>query len=117
MAVAVGAGVGFAGLWIVLAAVRPGVTFHLAPIIVVAAVPVTHRIGSGRPAAPLAMAATVGLGAALGLATLALLEAAGGLQGPPLDLFSSVAIESLLGLAVGVVVGSSAEMWPARLDG
>lgn len=106
------AGVVFAAIWVLLAAVRPGVTFHLAPLIVAAAVPVTHRLTVGRSARPVEAAVGAVVGAGLAALTLAGLSVAGLLEGPALAPFDSVAAESLVAISLGVLAGLAVQLWP-----
>lgn len=114
LAVGIGAGLLFGGIWIALAAARPGVTFHLAPIIVAAAVAVTHRLGTGRPAGSGEVSVAAAAGAAIGGGALAVLAAAGLLDGPAFAPFDDPVAESLVGIAIGVAAGLIVELWPAR---
>ncbi len=106
------AGLVFAAIWVLLAALRPGVTFHLAPLIVAATVPVTQRLTVGRPARPMEAAASAAVGAGLAALVLAGLEATGRLDGPALDPFEGVVAESLVAIAIGVVAGLVVQLWP-----
>ena len=109
------AGVAFSGIWIALAAARPSVTFHLAPIIVAAAPAVTYRLGTSRAGRPLDVAVTVGIGAGLACATLALLNGVGWLDGPAFAPFDDdVVAESLVAIAIGVVAALVVQLWPSR---
>ncbi len=99
--------VGLAGLWVVLAILRPATTFHLAPLIVAGAPSV---LTDTRPARSFALEQGL-LGLAIsGWATLALLWF-GALDGPALRPFTS-AIQETIVLALAGAVGGA--VWSAR---
>jgi hypothetical protein len=103
---------GFALFWAVLAAVRPGTTFHLAPLLVAGAVPWVQRVQSGAPPLNGFRPAAVGLGLAAG--TSILLAMAGLLEGPSLLPFGGALEESLVGAVVGSLVGLAVAATPRR---
>lgn len=71
------------GLWVLLAWFRPGTTWHLAPVLAVAAGPVVLRLHRGP--APLGVAAGVAGGVAgCALVVTGVLDVTGLLQGPAL---------------------------------
>ena len=111
--VAIGISLGFALLWAVLAVVRPGTTFHLAPLLVAAAVPWVNRFEDpqDRPAAYLL--AAVGTGIAAGMSVL--LAMAGRLDGPTLLPFGGALEESLVGAIAGGVAGLAVVAGPRRI--
>lgn len=103
---ALGASAGLALVWVVAAALRPGSTFHLAPILVTLVG--TFVVGSAGRATRDWNAAVVG-GAAISLLVTGVLAAAGWLAGPSLLPFGGPAVEAIvftLGAgAAGVVAG------------
>ena len=103
---------GFALLWAVLAAIRPGTTFHLAPLLVAGAVPWVHRVQAGAPPLNVLRPAAVGLGLAAG--TSILLAMAGWLDGPSLLPFGGALEESLVGALVGSLAGLAIAAMPRR---
>jgi predicted aminopeptidase len=100
-------------LWAVLAAVRPGTTFHLAPLLVAGAVPWLQRV-EDRPARLAAYRlAAVGIGIAVG--TSVLLAIAGWLDGPTLLPFGGALEESLVGAIIGGLAGLAVVIGPRRM--
>lgn len=99
-----------AALWAVLAAFTPTTTFHLAPLLVVAAPPVTYRVFTGTPPTPRRTAALVALGAVIASATTAVLAALGLLAGPDLIGGDRPVAETVILIVVGAAVG----WWLAR---
>jgi hypothetical protein len=102
-------------LWAVLASLRPEVTYHLAPAVVVLAVPYLHGRNAGRRTG---LAATA-VGAVLALVAAGVLRAAGRLEGPVLvggDAFGEAVLVTLAAAVVtaAAVVGVVRE--PARRD-
>jgi len=101
---------GLAVLWIVLALIRTGTTFHLAPALVAVVFPVTFAYDSDGKASTrdLGVATLAGLGLAL-LGTL-ILTVAGELTGPSLLPFGGAVTESVVfaiaGAATGFVIGA-----------
>lgn len=91
---------GFAALWVVVAALTPNVTFHLAPVIVAAAPAITSppdsRIIAGLTGFGLATAVAVGL------------DASGLLGGPSLLPYGGALLESILAAAVGALFAGRA---------
>lgn len=88
----------FAGLWLMLAFIRPTTTFHLAPLIVTAWLPV----GEQDPWRALAMA---GWGLSMAVATILVLSLGGALQGPSLLPQGGPAVESTVAALLGVAIG------------
>ena len=105
---------GFALLWAVLAAVRPGTTFHLAPLLVAGLVPLVYRVQGG--ASRITAGRLAGVGVALAAVVSVLLGAAGFLDGPSLLPFGGAFVESLAGAAVGGLVGLGAAWWPHQVE-
>ena len=101
-----------AALWTVLAIVRDGVTYHLAPLIV-AAVPAIGTVGEKAPGRRVAgRLAGVGLAGALGITIL--LGALGRLEGPSLLPFGGAATEAVL---FGTLGAGAAWLAGTRLAG
>ena len=90
--------VGFALVWAVAAMARAEVTYHLAPIIVAAAGPMTGRSVSAVDRRALVASA---LGVALAV-TLAL-SSVGALRGPSLLPVGGAALEAVVGAILGAV--------------
>lgn len=112
-ATAIKISLGLALLWAVLAAVRPGTTFHLAPLLVAGAVPWLQRV-EDRPARPVAFRlAVVGIGIAAGASVL--LAIAGWLEGPTLLPFGGALEESLVGAIIGGLAGLAVVTGPRRM--
>ncbi len=98
IATGIGLALVIALLWATLAAVRPGTTLHLGPLLV----PVVPSLvmAGGRRAALTTIVAAI-----LGLALIAILAATGMLDGPALPPFPDATVESLVFLAAGTAVG------------
>lgn len=88
----------FAGIWIVAAGIRPGSTFHLAPLIV-AAWP-----ASGEQDLHRAISMSL-FGAVLAMSTTAMLFSLGWLDGPSPLPWGGAGLESLLAGAAGALIG------------
>ncbi len=95
--------VAISALWGVLAAVRPGTTYHLAPVIVAVAYPYARR-PQNRTRRSRLIAGLIGTGGAL-LGSV-LLQAAGMLEGP--TLFGSTALHESVAAAVATGAGTAA---------
>lgn len=99
---------GLAVVWLLAAAWRPDMTYHLAPLLVAGTPPVI--VAFDRPQAPswgtVAMAGIVGFAGAV--AAAGVLLAAGWLEGPALELFPNVLVESIVAAAIGAVGGFGA---------
>jgi hypothetical protein len=108
---AVGYGLTFVAVWIVLALLRPTVTYHLAPLIVAASVPWVF-VAEHRESATVRdrMAATA-LGGVLSVGATALLAAIARLEGPSLLPSGGAAAESLVMSIAGVAIGLGALRW------
>lgn len=91
--------------WVVLAAWRPTVTFHLAPVFVAAAWPVGLRGAGPLRVAPVDAARGAVAAALIALATTMALYAADLLRGPTLWDSGPVLAEVLPAVAVGAVGG------------
>ncbi len=96
---------GLAVVWLIAAAIRPEVTYHLAPILVAGVLPIAIVLDrEGAPGAKV-LASAAGIGFAVAAVTTALLAGAGWLEGPALGPFTSAVGESLAGAAFGAVTG------------
>jgi len=93
-------------LWIGVAILRPGTTFHLAPFLVAAAPPVFLTM-EGVSAIDRRSVFVVGaISAALALGTALIVAALGAMEGPSFEVFPTPMIEALVFTAVGVVLGT-----------
>lgn len=106
--------IGLAVLWIVVAFVRSGLTFHLAPILVAGAFPVVYAFDSDDPisARDLVPATVAGLAISL-LATL-ILAVAGEMTGPSLLPFGGAATEAVVFSLAGAIGGFGIGMFRAN---
>lgn len=105
---------GLAVLWVVLAFVNPKTTYHLAPPLVVAAVPLSHRsTGSGPLSGPAAAGAVVS-GLTNALVATAVLFFFDKLEGESLLPFGDAVVESLLFALGGAVAGFFIGSWGRR---
>ena len=103
-----------AGLWVVVALIRPTSTFHLAPFLIAGAPPVLFGLdGPDRsdrtPVMRIGAAALV-----LAVATLGVVAAIGAMQGPSFEAFPSPLIEAAVFSAIGSVTGVGFALWKAR---
>ncbi|MGX7828901.1 glutaredoxin domain-containing protein [Actinokineospora sp. 24-640] len=99
-----------AALWAALAVVTPTTTYHLAPLLVVSAAPVTHRLLTGIPVPPRRTAVLAALGMVIASATTAVLAALGLLAGTDLRGGDEPVPETVILIALGAVAG----WWLAR---
>ncbi|MFQ5967811.1 MAG: hypothetical protein ACE5MI_09385 [Acidimicrobiia bacterium] len=104
-------GAGLSVLWAVLALLRPTVTYHLAPVIVAAAVPWTFVAEHRRQATQQDRLIMVAVGLAVAAATTTLLAVAGLLDGPSLLPIGGAALESYAGALVGGLLGLGSLLW------
>ncbi len=102
--------IGLAVLWVVVALLRSGTTFHLAPALVAAVLPVVFAYdGDDRTSArPIVVAALAGLVVAL-VATL-VLAATGLMTGPSLLPFGGAVTESVVFAIAGAIGGLAIAM-------
>ena len=102
---AVSISLGLALLWVVVALLRSGTTFHLAPILVAAAVPVTVAYDTRDQTSmqDLVVAAVIGLALAL-LATL-ILTLADEMTGPSLLPSGGAVMEAVVFSLIGAIGG------------
>jgi hypothetical protein len=97
--------IGLAVLWIVVAFLRSGSTFHLAPILVAAAFPIMYAFDpedriSARDLLPPTVA-----GLAIALVTTLILAVAGEMTGPSLLPFGGAATEAVVFSLAGAIGG------------
>ncbi|MDH3426679.1 MAG: hypothetical protein OEM22_08440 [Acidimicrobiia bacterium] len=104
-----------AGLWVVLAFIRPESTFHLAPILVGVGFPLGHRLRIRQPLTA-GQAIATGIGSAINLAiAIGILTWADKLRGPSLLSFGGAITEAVVFGAVSAVVGAVFAALPVRL--
>lgn len=98
-------GVGFAALWLAVAALRPDSTFHLAPFLVAVVPPLVIAFDEslGATARSVTIAATIGVGLAL-LATT-ILAVVGRIDGAALEPFGNAVPESVAAAIAGGAAG------------
>ena len=103
--------VALAGLWVVVALIRPMSTFHLAPFLIAAAPTVLFALDGDRRAEwPTAVRLASG-GTALALAATFVVSILGAMQGPPFEGFSGPLVEAVVFTAVGTAVGIGFAWW------
>jgi hypothetical protein len=97
---------GLAGLWVLVAAWRPQVTYHLAPLLIAAVPPIAITINdpAGRSRWTVVAAGSVGL--IVGAGATAALSALGWLSGPSLLPTGGAAAEAIVFSFVGAVGGT-----------
>ena len=100
-----------AGLWALLAFLSPTTTYHLAPLLVAAAVPFAYR-SAGGASRRLVMALAAGGGVAT-LVLAGVLAAGGAMEGPSLLPTGGALLEAAVGVAAGAVLGLAATLLPA----
>ncbi|MEA3503073.1 MAG: hypothetical protein U9R47_09890 [Actinomycetota bacterium] len=103
-----------AALWVVVALIRPGTTFHLAPFLVAAAPPVLLVLDEGASADRASVLRIGTFGVALALGTALLLVAVGAMEGPAFEVFPSPLVEAFAFAAVGAVGGIGFGWWRTR---
>ncbi len=96
---------GLAAVWLIAAAVRPEVTYHLAPILVAGSLPVAMVLDCDRAPGMKVLVLASGVGFVVAVATAALLAVAGWMEGPPFGAFATAGGESIAGAAFGAVAG------------
>jgi hypothetical protein len=95
----------FAAVWAIASAWRPGSTYHLAPVLVAAAVPTFTALERRSSASPGHMMRDGLTGVAIALVAALVLSAAGRLQGPSLLPFGGPAAEAVVGAVAGGLIG------------
>jgi len=94
-----------AGLWIVVALIRPTSTFHLAPLLIAGGPPVLF--GLDVPDRP-NRRSVLRIGAAsfaMALAASGVVAAIGAMEGPPFEAFPSPLVEAVIFSVLGSVAG------------
>lgn len=99
----VGYAAGLAALWLILAVISPGTTYHLAPLLVAATPPVAEVTKNPGESASPGRATAVGGGLALLVALL--LWIAGALEGPSLLPLGGAVLESVVFAVAGAIGG------------
>jgi len=94
----------FAVIWVAVAILRPGMTFHLAPFLVAAAPPILFAMESGSRDDRNRLPAIGAIGAAVTVGTALFVSAIGAMEGPAFELFSTPMVEVLVFTAVGTVI-------------
>ena len=103
--------IGLAVLWAVLAFLNPNTTYHLAPPLIVVAVPLSHRTtGSGPLSGPAAAGATFS-GLTNSLITTAVLALNDKLEGESWLPAGDATVEALVFAALGAVAGYVIAVW------
>lgn len=94
-----------AGLWVVVALIRPTSTFHLAPLLIAGAPPVLF--GLDNPDRPISESVLrIGVASfAMALAASGVVAAIGAMQGPAFEAFPSPLIEAVVFSVLGSVAG------------
>ena len=112
-------GLGLSLLWLSLAAARPSVTFHLAPLLVAASVPWVYVADQRQSAAIRNRLAMVALGFVLAVSVTTLLTVTNLLDGPSLLPVGDGVLESYVGAFAGGLVGLGSLFWerPVRAVG
>ncbi len=102
-----------AAIWAAAAVLRPATTYHLAPLLIAATLPVAVRFDN--PDVRLRTVGTMAaLGAVLALLVTALLVVADWLRGPSLLPFGGAVAESVVFAFVGAVGGFALSLLGAR---
>lgn len=106
--------VALAGLWVIVASIRPTSTFHLAPLLIAAAPPVLSTLDGGNRTGWTAVRVHSIAGVALALAAAVVVSMLGSMRGPAFAGFSGPLAEALVFAVVGVVLGISFAWWRTR---
>ena len=101
-------------LWVVVALIRPGTTFHLAPFLIAAAPPVLLVLDEGTAVTRTAVARVGAIGVGLSLGTALLLLSIGAMDGPAFEPFTSPLVEVLAFATLGAAGGISFGWWRTR---
>ena len=111
---ALGWSVALAGLWVVVALIRPTSTFHLAPFLIAAAPPLLFTLDRDTRADWTTVFRLAAAGMALALAATFVVAAGGAMQGPAFEGFSGPLVEAAVFAAVGTAVGIGFAWWKMR---
>jgi len=106
--------VALAGLWVVVALIRPTSTFHLAPFLIAAAPPVLSTLDGDTRANRTTVSRLAAAGIALALAATFVVSILGVMQGPPFEGFSGPLLEAVVFTAAGGAVGIGFAWWKMR---
>jgi len=98
-------------LWIFLALRRPDQTYHFGPLVVAAAVAISHRSTRSGPLSNPAAAGTAVSGLTNALIATGILAFNDALEGPSLLPFGDALVETLLFSVVGAVLGFVIAIW------
>jgi hypothetical protein len=101
-------------LWVAVALLRPGTTFHLAPFLVAVAPPVLLVLDEGVSADRASVLRIGVVSTALALGAALLLLAIGAMDGPAFEVFPSPFVEAVAFTAVGAVGGIGFGWWRTR---
>jgi hypothetical protein len=101
---------GLTGLWIAVAAWRPEVTYHLAPLLIAAVPPIAIAIEDPQQVDRRAVVVAGLAGLGLSLAATAVLSALGWLSGPSLLPAGGAAAEAVVFSFVGAIAGTVVAM-------
>lgn len=107
------AALGFALLWLLLATRTPTTTYHLAPLVVAAAGPVTRRLLTGTPLSRRAAATLGAVSLLIAAAATAVAQWRGLFAGPDVTGGDGALAETVVVVAVGAGLG----WWLARRGG
>lgn len=100
-----------AGLWVVVAQIRPTSTFHLAPFLIATAPTVLFTLDGDRRAEWPSVVRLASGGMVLALAATFVVSILGAMQGPPFEGFSGPVVEAVVFAAVGTAVGIGFAWW------
>lgn len=103
-----------AGLWIIVALIRPTSTFHLAPFLIAAAPPVLFALDGSNRTDWTTMFRLAGGGITFALAATLAVSVLGAMQGPAFEVFSGPFVEAVVFAVVGTVVGIGFAWWRMR---
>ncbi len=92
-------------LWIGVAVLRPGTTFHLAPLLVAAAPPLLLTLNERITVDARTVTVVGASSAAMAIGTALVVAGVGAMEGPAYGPFPTPMIEALVLTAVGAVVG------------
>ncbi|MEA2024658.1 MAG: hypothetical protein U9N79_10290 [Actinomycetota bacterium] len=101
-------------LWVAVAILRPGTTFHLAPFLIAAAPPALVALDDGATADMAVVVRAGAIAGALSLVTAMLLLAIGAMNGPAFEMFPGPVVEAVVFTAVGAIGGIGFGLWRAH---
>lgn len=100
-----------AGLWVVVALIRPTPTFHLAPFLIAAAPPVLSTLDGDTRADRTTAVGLAAASIALALAAALVVDVTGAMQGPAFEGFSGPLVEAAVFAAIGTAAGIGFAWW------